>query len=121
MSTAHLPVRTGARPVTRTTGVVRDGATTPAVWAPNAADSVELWLDGSTVPMERGERGWWVSPTSAAAQEKAYFDSNFGPFYRMQKTFLVNDTQPSGPGPVLSYDTLKWWAQVEKDIEKIVE
>ena len=61
----------------------------------------------------------WVSPTSAAAQEKAYFDSNFGPFYRAEKIFLVNDTEPSGPGPVLSYDTLKWWMEVEKSIEKL--
>ncbi|KAH8170849.1 patched family protein [Sarocladium implicatum] len=61
----------------------------------------------------------WVSPTSAAAQEKAYFDTNFGPFYRMQKVFLVNDTQPSGPGPVLSYETLQWWADIEKEIEQI--
>lgn len=61
----------------------------------------------------------WVSPTSAAAQEKAYFDSNFGPFYRTEKAFLVNDTLSSGPGPVLSYDTLKWWMTVEKDIEEI--
>lgn len=61
----------------------------------------------------------WVSPTSEAAQEKAYFDSNFGPFYRAEKIFLVNDTQPSGPGPVLSYETLKWWSEVEKSIEKL--
>lgn len=61
----------------------------------------------------------WVSPTSAAAQEKAFFDSNFGPFYRAEKVFLVNDTLPSGPGPVLSYDTLLWWMDVEKSIEQI--
>ncbi|KAF5024807.1 hypothetical protein F66182_3123 [Fusarium sp. NRRL 66182] len=61
----------------------------------------------------------WVSPSSAAAQEKAYFDDNFGPFFRAEKIFLVNDTNPSGPGPVLSYDTLKWWIDVEKSIEKI--
>ncbi|RYP92877.1 hypothetical protein DL770_001048 [Monosporascus sp. CRB-9-2] len=54
----------------------------------------------------------WVSPTSAAAQEKAFFDENFGPFYRAEKAFLVNDTH----GPVLSYETLTWWSQVEKDI-----
>lgn len=62
----------------------------------------------------------WVSPSSAAAQEKAYFDSNFGPFYRAEKIFLVNDTLPSGPGPVLSYDTLAWWVEVEKSVEKLV-
>jgi Niemann-Pick C1 protein len=61
----------------------------------------------------------WVSPTSAAAQEKEYFDKNFGPFYRAEKIFLVNDTNPSGPGPVLSYDTLKWWMDVEKSVDRI--
>lgn len=61
----------------------------------------------------------WVSPSSAAAQEKAYFDANFGAFYRAEKIFLVNDTQPGGPGPVLSYDTLKWWVDVEKSIEAL--
>ncbi|KAF4976311.1 hypothetical protein FZEAL_6996 [Fusarium zealandicum] len=69
--------------------------------------------------LEREPARLWVSPSSAAAQEKAYFDSNFGPFYRAEKIFLVNDTEPSGPGPVLSYETLKWWMDVEKSIEKI--
>lgn len=61
----------------------------------------------------------WVSPSSAAAQEKAYFDENFGAFYRAEKVFLVNDTLPSGPGPVMSYETLKWWMEVEASIEKL--
>lgn len=58
----------------------------------------------------------WVSPTSPAAQEKEFFDSNFGPFFRAEQAFLVNDTQPSGPGPVLTYDTLAWWFNVENEI-----
>ncbi|KJR85311.1 Niemann-Pick C1 protein [Sporothrix schenckii 1099-18] len=61
----------------------------------------------------------WVSPTSAAAQEKAFFDTNFGPFYRAEQAFLVNDTLPSGPGPVLSQDTLQWWMGVEKSIREL--
>lgn len=61
----------------------------------------------------------WVSPTSAAAQEKAFFDSNFGPFYRAEQAFLVNDTLASGPGPVLSQETILWWMDVEKSIEKL--
>ncbi|KAI5866209.1 multidrug efflux transporter AcrB transmembrane domain-containing protein [Durotheca rogersii] len=61
----------------------------------------------------------WVSPESAAAQEKAFFDQNFGPFYRAQKVFLVNDTNPLGPGPVLSYETLTWWAGVEKSVKEL--
>lgn len=61
----------------------------------------------------------WVSPSSAAAEEKAYFDSNFGPFYRAEQAFLVNDTSPAGPGPVLSYETLNWWFDVESRINRV--
>lgn len=57
----------------------------------------------------------WVSPTSAAAQEKEFFDANFGPFFRAEQTFLVNDS-----GPVLSYDTLSWWFDVESRVRRII-
>ena len=60
----------------------------------------------------------WVSPSSSAAQEKEFFDSTFGPFYRAEQAFLVNDTEPSGPGPVLSYNTLAWWFDVESRIRR---
>ncbi|KAL9027086.1 MAG: hypothetical protein Q9196_004340 [Gyalolechia fulgens] len=60
----------------------------------------------------------WVSPSSAAATEKEYFDSNFGPFYRVEQAFLVNDTDPSGPGPVLSYETLAWWFDLENRVQR---
>jgi len=61
----------------------------------------------------------WVSPSSAAAEEKAFFDSKFGPFYRAEQAFLVNDTRPTGPGPVLSYDTLDWWFDVESRVNRL--
>lgn len=61
----------------------------------------------------------WVSPTSQAAQDKAFFDENFGPFYRAEKIFLVNDTHPSGPGPVLSHDTIVWWMGVQKSVASL--
>ncbi|KAI9840838.1 MAG: hypothetical protein M1838_003885, partial [Thelocarpon superellum] len=61
----------------------------------------------------------WVSPTSAAAEEKSFFDQHFGPFYRAQQAFLVNDTTPGGPGPVLSYDTLGWWFDVESRVQRL--
>ena len=60
----------------------------------------------------------WVSPSSAAAKEKAFFDESFGPFYRAEQVFVVNDTHPSGPGPVLSYDTLAWWFDVEARVQR---
>lgn len=69
--------------------------------------------------VERDPARLWVSPTSAAAKEKAFFDRNFGPFYRAEQVFLVNDTHPDGPGPVLDYDTLKWWFDVEDRVTKL--
>ncbi|PIG79178.1 patched sphingolipid transporter (Ncr1) [Aspergillus arachidicola] len=57
----------------------------------------------------------WVSPTSAAFQEKQYFDANFGPFYRAEQAFLVNDS-----GPVLTYDTLSWWFDVESRVRRMI-
>ena len=62
----------------------------------------------------------WVSPNSAAAKEKVFFDDNFGPFYRAEQAFLVNDTHASGPGPVLSYETLSWWFDVEAKVKRMV-
>ncbi|KAH6618191.1 patched family-domain-containing protein, partial [Chaetomium sp. MPI-SDFR-AT-0129] len=69
--------------------------------------------------IEKDPARLWVSPTSEAAQEKAFFDDNFGPFYRTEKIFLVNDLNSSAPGPVLSYDTLRWWMDVEAGIQKL--
>ena len=75
------------------------------------------WINFS---IEKDPVRLWVSPSSAAAEEKAFFDSNFGPFYRAEQAFLINDTHPSGPGPVLSYDTLAWWFDVESRAQRII-
>ncbi|KAK3902396.1 patched family-domain-containing protein [Staphylotrichum tortipilum] len=69
--------------------------------------------------IEKDPARLWVSPTSEAAQEKAFFDENFNPFYRTEKVFLVNDLDPAGPGPVLSYETLLWWMDVEKSVRQL--
>ncbi|KAF2171202.1 hypothetical protein M409DRAFT_18319 [Zasmidium cellare ATCC 36951] len=58
----------------------------------------------------------WVAPNSAAATEKEFFDSNFGPFFRTQQAFLVNDTTDAGPAPVVDYNNLAWWFDVERRI-----
>ena len=57
----------------------------------------------------------WVSPSSAAAKEKTFFDDNFGPFYRAEQAFIVNDTYDSGS--VLSYETLAWWFDIETQVQ----
>ena len=56
----------------------------------------------------------WVAPQSDAAKEKEFFDENFGPFYRAEQAFLVNET-----GPALSYDTLLWWFDVEDRVRAL--
>lgn len=62
--------------------------------------------------LERDPVNLWVSKNSDKYKEKVYFDEHFGPFYRTQQIFVVNET-----GPVLSqYDTFKWWFDVEKHI-----
>ncbi|KAF2718019.1 NCR1, Niemann-pick type C [Polychaeton citri CBS 116435] len=62
----------------------------------------------------------WVAPDSAAAREKAFFDANFGPFFRAEQAFLVNDTNGHDQtGPVLSYETLTWWSGVEDRVESL--
>jgi len=61
----------------------------------------------------------WVAPDSDAAQEKQFFDDNFGPFFRAEQVFLINDSAESGPGPVLTYDTLRWWFDVEGRVERL--
>lgn len=57
----------------------------------------------------------WVSPSSAAAQEKTFFDESFGPFFRAEQAFLVNET-----GPVLDYETLTWWFDVESRVRRMI-
>lgn len=62
----------------------------------------------------------WVSPTSAAAKEKQFFDENFGPFYRAEQAFLVNDNSSNAGGRVLDYDTLSWWFGVESRVSRVI-
>lgn len=57
----------------------------------------------------------WVSPHSEEFHQKQFFDENFGPFYRAEQVYLVNDT-----GPVLSdFDTLQWWFAVEDHVSQL--
>lgn len=73
-----------------------------------------LMFDVETDPVKL-----WVASDSDAAQEKHFFDTNFGPFFRAEQAFLVNDTNPSGAGPVLSYETLSWWFDVERRMAEL--
>lgn len=53
----------------------------------------------------------WVSPNAKEYKQKLLYDETFGPFYRPQQIFLVNET-----GPVLSYETVQWWFEKEQEI-----
>lgn len=62
----------------------------------------------------------WVSPSSAAAQEKDFFDQNFGPFFRAEQVFLVNDRPSNDSRPLLDYETLVWWFEVETSVRRMM-
>lgn len=72
----------------------------------------------------------WVAPTSESKLQKEFFDQNFGPFYRTEQIFITaslptlgghaNGTEPTSVStPVLSWDRLRYWANVEKDIREL--
>ncbi|GAM20374.1 hypothetical protein SAMD00019534_035490 [Acytostelium subglobosum LB1] len=56
----------------------------------------------------------WASPDSRAVKEKAYFDSNFGPFYRTEQLIITlrNDSY----GQVMSQDSLVALINLELDL-----
>lgn len=56
----------------------------------------------------------WVSPSSVEYQQKLFYDNNFGPFYRSEQVYLTNDS-----GPVMSYETLQWWFDVEQRVNAL--
>jgi Niemann-Pick C1 protein len=79
----------------------------------------------------------WVSPGSEAKHRKEYFDEQFGPFYRTQQVFIMDESaaQISKSGishqgqawsdllgslpAALSWERLQWWAEVEDEIRKL--
>ncbi|OAX39748.1 multidrug efflux transporter AcrB transmembrane domain-containing protein [Rhizopogon vinicolor AM-OR11-026] len=72
----------------------------------------------------------WVAPDSETKLQKEYFDEHFGPFYRPQQIFVTALSDPidsstdtsirvSSQDPVLSYDRLQYWMDVESDIRAL--
>ncbi|CCH61138.1 hypothetical protein TBLA_0E00770 [Henningerozyma blattae CBS 6284] len=54
----------------------------------------------------------WVNKNSQMFKEKQYFEETFGLLHRTEQIFVVNET-----GPIFSsYETIKWWFNVEKRI-----
>ncbi|KAI5247724.1 multidrug efflux transporter AcrB transmembrane domain-containing protein [Aureobasidium subglaciale] len=98
----------------------RTASTFPAITISSSVIVVALLsLGWMRFALETDPVKLWVSPDSEAAKEKAFFDESFGPFFRAEQVFLVNDTLSTGPGPVLSYDTLNWWFDVESRISRM--
>ncbi|RPD67274.1 multidrug efflux transporter AcrB transmembrane domain-containing protein [Lentinus tigrinus ALCF2SS1-7] len=63
----------------------------------------------------------WVAPDSESKVQKEFFDEHFGPFYRVEQVFVTsaNGSSPSDKEPVLSWDHLQYWADVEVDIREL--
>ena len=63
----------------------------------------------------------WVAPDSESRIQKDFFDEHFGPFYRVEQVFVTsaNGSSPSEKEPVLSWDHLQYWADVEADIREL--
>lgn len=68
------------------------------------------WLNFT---VERRPDKLWVSVESQAAQEKAFFDESFGPFYRTEQFILSSKNKSE---PVLSYSTLRLLFEIEKEV-----
>lgn len=63
------------------------------------------------VQLEKNPVNLWVSSSAEAYKQKEFFDTNFGPFYRTEQIFVVNET-----GSVINHETLEWWFEVENEI-----
>jgi Niemann-Pick C1 protein len=74
----------------------------------------------------------WVSPSSDSKLRKDFFDDNFGPFFRTQQIFITAEpsrwtyqgetdlvSATATQEPVLSYERLKFWFEVEADIRAL--
>lgn len=77
----------------------------------------------------------WVAPSSESKQQKEFFDNKFGPFYRTEQIFITSSTSNSNDStdspisnqaitignkqPVLSWETLKYWFEVEASIRAL--
>ncbi|GAM28587.1 hypothetical protein SAMD00019534_117630 [Acytostelium subglobosum LB1] len=56
----------------------------------------------------------WVSPDSRAAKEKAYFDANFGPFYRTEQLIITNRSDPNAQ--IINMQNLVTLVELEEEL-----
>ena len=64
--------------------------------------------------LEKDPINLWVSNSAEAYKEKQFFDDTFGPFYRAEQIFIVDETG------VLKDKTVKWWSKIEQEITSII-
>ncbi|PAV20974.1 multidrug efflux transporter transmembrane domain-containing [Pyrrhoderma noxium] len=121
-----LSPRSHTRSLLGASSLPQDGEETIGLYR----DSRNLgWKD---FQVERDPVRLWVAPDSESKLQKEYFDQHFGPFYRPQQIFITstqstasNTSQTSlSPTfdylpPVLSYEHLKWWFDVESNIRSL--
>jgi len=63
--------------------------------------------------LEKNPVNLWVSSGAKAFKEKEIFEDNFGPFYRTEQIYIVNEDG------VLDSSTVNWWAKTELELRSI--
>ncbi|KAI0796762.1 multidrug efflux transporter AcrB transmembrane domain-containing protein [Abortiporus biennis] len=62
----------------------------------------------------------WVAADSESKVQKDYFDEHFGPFYRTEQIFVTSvPTSSDYHVPVLSWDHLQYWLDIEAEIRAL--
>lgn len=92
-----------------------------------------LNLGWNSFEIERDPVRLWVAPNSESRLRKEYFDEHFGPFYRPEQIY-VTSTSPAvfdshsnlsldplleQKTPVLTWDNLKYWFDIEAEIRAL--
>lgn len=65
--------------------------------------------------LEKDPVNLWVSGTAEAFKEKQHFDETFGPFYRTEQIYVVNEKSD-----LLTTETVNWWAKTELELRSII-
>lgn len=65
--------------------------------------------------LEKDPVNLWVSSGAEAFKQKQYFDEKFGPFYRTEQIYIVNEEDG-----VLNTETVHWWAKTELELRSII-
>ena len=80
------------------------------VWAPRARERVEVVLpeDGRRLPMERGERGWWVASVEDASSGTDYLFAIDGGAPRPDPRSMFQPAGIDGPSRIVDHGAFSW-------------